>query len=193
MKIVTVSGNIVPLLGEFTPSLKDLATALSRIHRYTGHSKFTVAQHSVLVSRLVPQTGILPLASLLHDAHEGIVGDVSGPAKEAMKAIARQHGVIDAWSLLEESVAAQVRRYYGLPATLPIEVQRADKQAYGIEIAKCFTMEARKAFNALGYPPNFDGALDMESHPYSDRIWTEDEARIRFLARYRMLTPMESN
>jgi hypothetical protein len=191
MKIVTTSGEIVPLLADdFKPKIRDIAVSLSRLMRYTGHSRYSVAQHSVLVSRLVPQHGIYPLSGLLHDAHEAFCGDLSGPMKEALRTVALQNGSTDAWSVVEASLAQVVRRAYGLPETLSKTVHEADKKAYGIEIAKCFDATARKAFKVLGYPPDFSGCLDMEGAG-SDRIWDAEEAKIRFLARFRQLCPLE--
>jgi hypothetical protein len=191
VKIVTVSGEVVPLLAsDFKPRIRDIAVSLSRLKRYNGHSRYSVGQHSVLVSRLVPQHGIYPLMALLHDGHEAYCGDVSGPMKEALRTVSLQHHSVDAWSVVEESLARVVRRAYGLPETLCKAVHEADKRAYGIEIAKCFDQTARKAFNSLGYPPDFTGCLDMEGAG-SDRIWDEEESRIRFLGRFRQLSPLE--
>jgi uncharacterized protein len=58
--------------------LPHIAAALSGINRFTGLG-WSDAQHSVLVSRLVPCH--LARWGLLHDACEAYLGDVTGPLK----------------------------------------------------------------------------------------------------------------
>jgi hypothetical protein len=70
--------------------LDDVAHALANLNRYTGHTgyAYSVAQHSVAVSRYLEITGaplIIQLAGLLHDAHEAYFGDISAPMKEFLK------------------------------------------------------------------------------------------------------------
>ena len=86
----------------------DIAHGLARVSRWNGQTKgkypFSVAQHSVLVERLVQS--IAPdfdqkwqLASLLHDAPEYVIGDMITPFKGVLgdryKDIAEMGGDID--------------------------------------------------------------------------------------------------
>lgn len=60
-----------------------VTNSLSQIARFGGQAKlieghvYTVAQHSIKVSYLVPT-----LEALLHDAHEIIIGDICSPMKK---------------------------------------------------------------------------------------------------------------
>lgn len=66
----------------------DIAHHLAAFGRYCGAAKsfYSVAQHSVLVSRLVwrqTKSHQLAKAALLHDAHEAYIGDWTRPLCEA--------------------------------------------------------------------------------------------------------------
>lgn len=70
-------------------TLQDLATCLSRLPRFLGHTRggpiYSVAQHCVLMAEaLAEETLTLRRAALLHDAHEAIIGDLISPLKQLL-------------------------------------------------------------------------------------------------------------
>jgi len=107
----------------YTYSIYCIAHALSNICRYGGHSDkfYSVAEHSVLVSRLVPSH--LALTALLHDASEAFVGDMPSPLK----------ALFPDYKALEERIQASISKQFGMVFPFPAEVKLADKQAYKAE------------------------------------------------------------
>ena len=107
----------------------DIAHGLARVSRWNGQTKgkfpLSVAQHSVLVERLVTRNSPnldrrWRLAALLHDAPEYVIGDIITPFKYALGGIYR-----DIESRLEEAVHIR----FGLPAQLPDTINRTIKRA----------------------------------------------------------------
>ena len=87
--ITTLSNRNIGPPGVFTPdqvTMADIITPLALSVRYYGQIQkfYSVAEHSVLVSRMAELDGdeeaMLP--GLLHDAHEAYTGDTASPQKD---------------------------------------------------------------------------------------------------------------
>lgn len=103
--------------------IKTIAHALSNLCRYTGHSKrfYSVAEHCVIVSRLVPAK--YALEGLMHDASEAYCGDVASPLK----------ALLPGYREIEDGVQEAIAGYFGLKYPFPPEVKEADILAYVTE------------------------------------------------------------
>lgn len=98
--------------------LRDIAHALANLCRYAGHCRdfYSVAQHSVLVSRVCDQGDAA--WGLLHDASEAYLLDVPSPLK-------RMPGM-EGYRLLERQVQLAVCDWFALPLDMPPSVHEAD-------------------------------------------------------------------
>lgn len=135
--------------------IEDIAHGLARVARWngqtTGNHALSVAQHSLLVERIVSEIkGDIAdrwrLAALIHDAPEYVVGDLITPFKSAIG--------LD-YRALEDRLLQAVHIRFGIPGELPKHVtaliKRADKIAAYLEatqLAGFEEAEARKFFTA---------------------------------------------
>ena len=98
--------------------IDDIAHALSNLCRFTGHTRlfYSVAEHSVLVSRLVPSHEAL--AALLHDASEAYLGDVSRPLKS----------LLPEYRIIEARVTEVIERRFSLGSCATPAIKSADRR-----------------------------------------------------------------
>jgi uncharacterized protein len=92
--------------------VEDIAHHLALINRFTGATAvpYSVAQHSVLVSRVVPPELALP--ALLHDAAEAYATDVSRPLKEAMRSL--NYGRPTAYDAISREIERVIGERFGV-------------------------------------------------------------------------------
>ncbi len=165
--ISTHSGTQINLL-EPRPDqihIEDIAHGLSQTCRFAGQCPvfYSVAQHSVLVSELVPERWALH--GLLHDAAEAFMGDLHTGLKRLLPDYKR----------LEDQVLAAIFRHFSLDDgnLKPEAVELADKQALALEM---------QALN-MRLPYRFPGPLpEMVIEP-----WPARQAKQVFLQRFALL------
>lgn len=153
-------------------SLVDIAGHLSKINRYAGATVgpngYTVAQHSVHVSRILEVWGC-PLAiqreGLLHDAAEAYYGDVSSPVQRAIAQLyewAAQDAIPEGPArdaflgrsplrALKSIVDPVVRGALGLPLEETPIVKRADLVALACE-RRAIMAPCSRDWNLPEYP-----------------------------------------
>ena len=95
----------------------DIAVALSRECRFSGQCRraYSVAQHSVLASRIVPEA--FALEALLHNAAEAYLRDLAQPLKQLVPESLR----------IERRLERAIRKKFGLPEDKSGPVDRADR------------------------------------------------------------------
>lgn len=156
----------------FAPSpeevqIKDIAGALAKICRFGGHTNrfYSVAQHSVEVSRRVPAEHAL--TGLLHDAPEAYIGDMIQPIKQWMERFRE----------MERGVWAAIALKFKLPTDLPQCVKDVDLRMLYTE-RKCFLGSA-----AFRHRWDLDG---KGIEPYPDWIngLPPEQAEQAFIGRF---------
>ena len=103
--------------------VEDIAHALASIIRFGGHINrpYTVAQHSVLASRMAKQKD--KLETLLHDGSEGYLWDVPTPIKN----------ILPEYKLLEEKLMGVIAVKFGFNWPMSPNVKKIDRKMLDIE------------------------------------------------------------
>jgi len=147
-------------------TIRDIAHALSMLCRFNGHcsSFYSVAQHSVYVSQIVPVE--YGLSALLHDAAEAFLGDVTSPLKK----------LLPDYSALEHRIEVAIRNEFDLPKELHPCIKNAD-----LVLLK---MEKRDLMPDGGDWSILDGVQCQE---WRIEAWEPAFAKMQFLQRYEFL------
>jgi 5'-deoxynucleotidase YfbR-like HD superfamily hydrolase len=128
-----------------------------------GEHAFSVAEHSLLVERIVTELKLdrrFRLAALIHDAPEYVIGDLISPFKAALSLDYRS---------FEAKLLAAIHLRVGLPAELSDDVtrliKRADKIAAYYEAIRLAGFSRTEARRFFGQPRGLSPALvDRLSH-----------------------------
>jgi len=156
VEVMTQSGALVDLYQpkSETISIRDIAAGLSRIARCAGQTivDYSVAEHSLVVARILEaqkQTPLVCLFGLLHDAHEAFIGDLTGPAAAAIRAMGNPLREIDVMKLrIDQAIRSALGLRAPTPAALAL-IRYADEQALATEardvMARPFTYEGAPA------------------------------------------------
>jgi hypothetical protein len=154
---------------DYSYEITEIAHALSNICRYGGHSNkfYSVAEHSVLVSRVVPSS--LALCGLLHDASEAFVGDMPTPLK----------ALCPEYRLIEDRVQECIALSYDLPYPFPPAIKFADKSVYQAERLQITSVKDEMWYTDI--PPADVMVTGMQPK----------DAAAFFMARYNQLTQYE--
>lgn len=151
-------------------SIFDIAHALSMTCRYAGHTNrfFSVAQHSVMVSRIVPLADAL--WGLLHDAPEAYSTDIVRPIK--------RHIAVLGFAEIEARLEAAIAAAFGLTLPIPASVHEADMIALATE---------RR--DLMAPPPRpWISTEHVQPLPYPINPLNPHEAEQEFLKRFAELT-----
>lgn len=169
--LLTASGVYVDFLDPHASPLaiEDIAHGLAHCCRFAGQCRefYSVAQHSVLVARIVPPAH--RLAALLHDASEAYLGDVTRPLK----------AFLGRYREIEDAMQSAILGRFGV-ADMPPTVKHADLVVLATE---------RRDLMRAPAPdrrwPVLDGIEPLEARIVPE---SPDVARRRFLTLFNALT-----
>lgn len=142
--------------------IEDIASALSKICRFTGHTRvpYSVAEHAVRVSYQCPQP--LRLRAVLHDASEFALADIPSPVKHSP--------MLSAYRKADQWLQKVIYLRFGIVGEDPPELKTVDRR-----------MLATEARDLL--PAHHSNWFLQYGEPYPDVIepWPWEVAQTRFL------------
>jgi uncharacterized protein len=167
--------------------IEDIAHGLARVARWNGQTKgdhaFSVAQHCVLVEGIAThfEPGLdrrWRLASLLHDSPEYVIGDMISPFKAAVG--------LD-YKAFELRLLAAIHLRFGLPASVPLWVERlikrADRTAAFLEATQLAGFSIAEAYKFFGRPTGLSGSMTGRAL----KPLAPNDASAQYLRKFRQL------
>jgi uncharacterized protein len=141
----------------FDIEIEDIAHGLARVARWNGQTRgehaFSVAEHSVLVEKLVRrlEPGLGPkdwMTALLHDSPEYVIGDMISPFKALLG---------ESYKGVEARLQEAVHLRFGLkavtPAGLKKTIKRADNLCAWFEAVQLAGFSEAESDGFFGKPP----------------------------------------
>lgn len=153
--------NLLDFKDEYV-NLDWIATSLSRIERYVGHTEISVAQHSYMMAMAFIHMGDVHRAFQAwgHDQAEAYIGDIAAPLKKIIAPI------LDP---IEEKIEKVIANHFGYKYPFDEEVMKyADKNASQMEMV------------LMAHPGLFD----------EDYYWDYRTAKKRYLEMYRLINKL---
>jgi len=166
-----------PLTAEGHVYLNDIAHHLALRNRFSGATDkpYSVAQHSVLVARVLEPYGRdVQLQGLLHDAAEAYLPDIPRPIKQDVYLWC--NGTMKEFSEVEDAIMQRVCEYAGCDWPPHSAVKEADNRVCATE---------RRDLMQSGH----DWGIMDEIEPYSFRInpWKWSKAELKFIQMFEEL------
>lgn len=145
-------------------TIEDIAYGLAGQFRFSGHSRYTVAQHCVLGSEYLSE-GPFSLPFLLHDADEGLgLPDIARPVKhDPSFAFYRKAG---------EVLHRAIEKRFGVDLSSP-EIKFVDTALGNTEKVQ---LMGKKGYNGEDFLP-----IEIE-------VWSPEKAEQEFLQRFHLLS-----
>ncbi len=167
--------------------IEDIAHGLARVARWNGQTHgahiFSVAQHTLLVEAVLRQhtprvDHRVRLAAMLHDAPEYVIGDMISPFKAVIGG---------SYKVVEKRLLSAIHIRFGLPATLPAEIEQqiksADMGAAYLEATHLAGFAQAEAKRLFGRDPKLPAATEKDYVT----PWSAGRAEKQFLARFKAL------
>jgi hypothetical protein len=150
--------------------IRDIGHALAMQCRFTGHVRrfYSVAEHCVLGSRLVPEKDALWF--LLHDASEAYIADINRPLKHFTE-------IGPAYIPVEAAIMRSVCQKFRLPSEEPTSIKKADNAMLFAE------KEQLLAPMEWELKPDEGKAANIKV-----KCWAPEVAEVEFLHRFYELT-----